>query len=985
MAYEERIRTRLREKIWPDPFGTVELKTIVALLDDFRLSRNEVGKYLKAEFPQVKVRRGRANTVTLYTGVSLSLPVPAASSRRYNRPLARDRSLLSSTIGHVSRQPSLADPTLTSTPTYSSHISRQPSLADPTLTSTPTYSSHISRQPSLADPTLTSTPTYSSHISRQPSLADPTLTSTPTYSSHISRQPSLADPTLTSTPTYSSHISRQPSLADPTLTSTPTYSSHISRQPSLADPTLTSTPTYSSHISRQPSLADPTLTSTPTYSSHISRQHTLTPINHGYSSHDVTALIEENRMLRAQLYEARQAAAILDQSTMEHRLHMEISALCSNRSPLSASIRTVSDIQLYSIQDTTSYIKTQAPTIYHLISNLVSPTYTRSTEERSHSVAALVISTIANHHSHKTTGLQTILSLGFMARTCNDQLLTILNHAGMTVSPSTTSKIIKQNADEMRSTPIPSEGQIWAYDNLNIMVRVQQMRKGLHGEMMNWTSRITIPLRYFPDAALSTEPLGRRRDLRAADLLPNQEDMTMLKRRLASKVKSLLCADFTRFQVHYKPQPNKAVPKSSYRPLELMKENEAKTSDNIVILRRFASDAGMTPENCWDQEIVGDQATCKNIRGARRFRQNDINPLEQLTWPKECPGDFHFLWEDAKCVVMTYWSSPRNAGSLGHLRDLVDRRNVDSLGKNFNATDEFLHHACKAHLTAALLQHLGMQSVSEDLPGMSEEDLDEIIDSFLDTYVLTPPDSVEEDDAVFKQAKAHLTHLLMYTDLRQCIRNEDGPAVVSHWRLWLPTFLGTNRTQYSTEAANHLANMKADWSPKTTYVLTHNRFYNTHGRHGHAKPVDMLVEHYNKILKKALKSSGGRLTLRHAQEVSLAVPLLDEARRFCDGVFRARKTVSHTSPSADADVQSMIQAISEEKVYSPTAGRRLFFGKDFKDVTQKGWKRVTADKWLDNFLQKGVTDVDEDEDGVISRDEEEEDDAVVDFPALMDE
>ncbi|CAH1242499.1 Hypp6776 [Branchiostoma lanceolatum] len=56
---EEELRERMEEelrlrKIGPDPFGTLELKTIVALLDDFRLSRNEVGKYLKAEFPQVK-------------------------------------------------------------------------------------------------------------------------------------------------------------------------------------------------------------------------------------------------------------------------------------------------------------------------------------------------------------------------------------------------------------------------------------------------------------------------------------------------------------------------------------------------------------------------------------------------------------------------------------------------------------------------------------------------------------------------------------------------------------------------------------------------------------------------------------------------------------------------------------------------------------------------------------------------------------------
>ncbi|KAI8494048.1 hypothetical protein Bbelb_283950 [Branchiostoma belcheri] len=64
--------------------------------------------------------------------------------------------------------------------------------------------------------------------------------------------------------------------------------------------------------------------------------------------------------------------------------------------------------------------------------------------------------------------------------------------------------------------------------------------------------------------------------------------------------------------------------------------------------------------------VIGDQATCKNIRGARRFRQDDVDDLERLTWAKECPG------------------------------------------KKFNQMDEFLHHACEGHLIAALLQHLEM-------------------------------------------------------------------------------------------------------------------------------------------------------------------------------------------------------------------------------------------------------------------------------------
>ncbi|XP_035680763.1 uncharacterized protein LOC118418816 [Branchiostoma floridae] len=169
----------------------------------------------------------------------------------------------------------------------------------------------------------------------------------------------------------------------------------------------------------------------------------------------------------------------------------------------------------------------------------------------------------------------------------------------------------------------------------------------------------------------------------------------------------------------------------------------------------------------------------------------------------------------------------------------------------------------------------------------------------------------------------------------------------------------------------------ADWSPKTAYVLTHNRGVNVHSTEGHGKPVDMCVENYNLTFKKVVKSSGGHLTLKHAQEVSLAVPLIDAARRVCDKVFRAKQTVSHSSPSSEADIKSMWRKISEGRVYLPTPGRRLMFGKKFADVVVKGMKRITFDKWLDNYLHKGDT---EEEEG-----NHLDDDLEVDLTALMDE
>ncbi|CAH1240908.1 ZNF862 [Branchiostoma lanceolatum] len=446
-----------------------------AKLEEMRQEVDEHRAELAADETKLEERAQHVSHVSRqpWLGNPSLTSIPTYSSNVSRQPSLVNPALTSTPTysSHVSRQPWLGNPSLTSIPTYSSHVSRQPSLVNPALTSTPTYSSHVSRQRSLVNPALTSTPTYSSHVSRQPSLVNPALTSTPTYSSHVSRQPSLVNPALTSTPTYSSHVSRQPWLGNPALTSIPTYSSHVSRQPSLVNPALTSTPTYSSHVSRQPSLVNPALTSTPTYSSHVSRQPSLvnpaltsTPT---YSSH----VSRQPSLVNPALT-----------STPTYSSHVSRQPWLGN--PALTSIPTYS-----------SLVSRQP--------SLVTPALTSTPTNSSHVSRQ-------PRHPHRPTAATSQGNLHPHQPTM-DTVAMMLQHSSDNPEPCGHDRFPQHNIEdhptEMRSTPIPSEGQIWANDNLNIMVRVQQMRNGLHGQMMNWASRIAIPLRYFPDAALSTEPL----------------------------------------------------------------------------------------------------------------------------------------------------------------------------------------------------------------------------------------------------------------------------------------------------------------------------------------------------------------------------------------------------------------------------------------------------------------------------------------------
>ena len=58
-------------------------------------------------------------------------------------------------------------------------------------------------------------------------------------------------------------------------------------------------------------------------------------------------------------------------------------------------------------------------------------------------------------------------------------------------------------------------------------------------------------------------------------------------------------------------------------------------------------------------------------------------------------GDFHFLWECLRVVYTIFWGSPAQPGSLCHLREQVNRKQVDKAVKVFNVGDEFLLHCFK--------------------------------------------------------------------------------------------------------------------------------------------------------------------------------------------------------------------------------------------------------------------------------------------------
>ena len=205
-------------------------------------------------------------------------------------------------------------------------------------------------------------------------------------------------------------------------------------------------------------------------------------------------------------------------------------------------------------------------------------------------------------------------------------------------------------------------------------------------------------------------------------------------------------------------------------------------------------------------------------------------------------GDFHFLWECLRVVFDIFWGTPAQHGSLSNMREHLQRLQVDKGVKVFNVGDEFLIHVFKAHLVASVCSLLNITSVSDTIAHDNSLEWLRSTAERLVTKTLMPEAS---KDPVFTMHRDFLHTAFLYVDLRNAIRYENGPHIVRQWKLWLPRFIGTGKKNYSTESANLIANLLADFPKHIAYIIKNNRTVNTRGKIGQGKPIDQMVEHYN--------------------------------------------------------------------------------------------------------------------------------------------
>lgn len=182
-----------------------------------------------------------------------------------------------------------------------------------------------------------------------------------------------------------------------------------------------------------------------------------------------------------------------------------------------------------------------------------------------------------------------------------------------------------------------------------------------HSSMLNITARLAVRLRHLPDWDVDwsdTSPQKSRQSLTISDILPDEDDAAQLHLQATHYMMNFLVKEFKDLAGLKKYVPPRdllhPVKKSEVVPMKVLFKDEKYTSETIDILSQFMNDASLNGDSqvhtlsltartdyiadC-QQIVVGDQMTCKNIRGSKLWRQTEINAMDRLGWVNEVPGN----------------------------------------------------------------------------------------------------------------------------------------------------------------------------------------------------------------------------------------------------------------------------------------------------------------------------------------------------------
>ena len=404
--------------------------------------------------------------------------------------------------------------------------------------------------------------------------------------------------------------------------------------------------------------------------------------------------------------------------------------------------------------------------------------------------------------------------------------------------------------------------------------------------------------------------------------------------------------------------------------------------------------------------------TAARVRGSKRVRSNSQRGRDRLEGLIPVVEDWHakgclltvsmihapllahiynFVAHDIQLVTVVYticcflqviWkrlykcSSTMDRGTLYHLRNVINRRNVvNEPTKAVDACEEFFLVVVEAHIQSAAMAMFGMSATegaptnrqhfplgAEKLAPSERKQIllmaagalvDKYVDLSLPGHGSKKPVKSAERDGVLEYATDVLTLGLLLMEFNDAIREGDGNRICRCWQFFLPIFKATKRKNYAIEAFVLLAQLHFLFTPRMAAQLKWSRTINTHGRPGKNIPCDLHMEHLNRLCKSSLTNLGANISDKAVLRVGKC---LGEMTKIVDS-YDSENGVPHQSgkhapKSEKIDRDKILEQLNDIQVFTPTPGRKHRTFYNFRANPVRKLSSTKLKKWMEKQLAK---------------------------------
>ncbi len=197
----------------------------------------------------------------------------------------------------------------------------------------------------------------------------------------------------------------------------------------------------------------------------------------------------------------------------------------------------------------------------------------------------------------------------------------------------------------------------------------------------------------------------------------------------------------------------------------------------------------------------------------------------------------------------------------------------------------------------------------------------------------SPEISEKATDEDFKKNyhTARLTFGLLIMLFSDAVKEGDPRRLIRSIKIALLFLYTYGRVKYAYVVLLFLAKIYAILPTGMAFELVHNRFFNATGKAGGNIPLDLRMEHLNKLLKIALKQLGSNVSEAAAQRIARALTGLERLVHNVDKDCNLTdKSGYHSAKHLRETVLVITQDLLDEKVFDFQPGRKYQSFKKFK-------------------------------------------------------